>query len=176
MLTTSPNGIKQLMALEGLRTHLYTCAAGVLTIGVGHAITKDERKQGYIMLGGTPVYYDNGLSVKQVEQLLAQDLKHFERTVNRTVMVTLNQNQFDALVSLCYNIGAGAFLGSTLLRVLNHGDYAGVPDQMRRWNRAAGVTLDGLVKRREKEIKLYLTSPTEGVILPSSNTKGQPLC
>lgn len=172
MLTTSPNGIKQLIQLEGLRTLTYTCSAGVLTIGVGHALTATERANGYILIGGVPVYYNNGLTVTQVEQLLAQDLKRFERTINRAVTVPLNQNQFDALVSFCFNIGSGAFLDSTLLRVLNRGDYAGVPAQMRRWVRAAGTVIPGLQARREKEIKLYLTLPTESVILPTSANGG----
>lgn len=165
MLTTSPNGIKRLIQLEGLRTFTYNCSAGVLTIGVGHALTATERSNEYILINGAPVYYNNGLTVIQVEQLLAQDLKWFERTINRTVTVPLNQNQFDALVSFCFNIGGGAFLDSTLLRVLNHGEYASVPEQMRRWVRAAGTVIPGLQARREKEIKLYLTLPTESVIL-----------
>lgn len=167
MHSTSPNGIKQLIQLEGLRTFTYACSAGVLTIGVGHALTSTEQSNGYILIGGVPVYYNNGLTVTQVEQLLAQDLKRFERTINRTVTVPLNQNQFDALVSFCFNIGGGAFLDSTLLLVLNHGDYAGVPAQMRRWVRVTGTIVPGLQARREKEIKLYLTLPTESSIIPT---------
>jgi lysozyme len=73
------------------------------------------------------------------------------------VRVPLTQNQYDALVSLVFNIGAGAFRGSTLLRLLNNSNYAAVPDQMRRWIHVNGKISNGLKKRREEEVKQWLT-------------------
>ena len=67
----------------------------------------------------------------------------------------LSQNQFDAMVSWVYNLGPANLKASTLLKVLNAGDYDGVPAQIKRWNKAGGVTLDGLIRRREAESLLF---------------------
>ena len=67
----------------------------------------------------------------------------------------LSQNQFDAMVSWVYNLGPSNLLASTLLKVLNAGDYDGVPAQIKRWNKAGGQTLDGLIRRREAESLLF---------------------
>ena len=73
-------------------------------------------------------------------------------------MVTcdLNQNQFDALVSWVYNLGPANLQASTLLKVLNAGDYAGVPAQIMRWNKAGGKVLEGLTRRRQAEADLFV--------------------
>jgi len=76
--------------------------------------------------------------------------------VNSGVKVALNQNQFDSLVSFTFNTGIQAFADSTLLKMLNQGNYDAVPDQLRRWVRAGGNVVQGLVNRRENEIKLWL--------------------
>jgi len=86
---------------------------------------------------------------------LSQDVRPAEQTVNNGVKVALNQNQFDALVSFTFNVGGASFNGSTLLKVLNQGQYAQVPDQLRRWNKAGGKVVQGLVNRRENEVKLW---------------------
>ena len=75
--------------------------------------------------------------------------------VVRLVKVPLNQNQFDALVSFVYNLGEGALASSTLLKLLNQGDYDSVPAQMMRWTKANGVDLPGLVRRRKAEADLF---------------------
>lgn len=85
---------------------------------------------------------------------MASDLKKFEAAVNK-VTVALNQNQFDALVSLTYNIGTGAFASSTLLKKLNAGDYKGAAAQFDVWNKAGGKRMQGLVNRRSTERKLF---------------------
>lgn len=79
----------------------------------------------------------------------------FVNTVNTSVTVPLSQNQFDALVSFAFNVGATAFQGSTLLSVLNQGNYDDVPSQMLRWNRAGGRVLRGLTRRRTAEGELF---------------------
>ena len=71
--------------------------------------------------------------------------------------VKLNQNQFDALVSFTYNLGAGALGSSTLLGKLNRGDFEGAADEFPKWNKAGGKVLNGLVKRRAAERSLFLS-------------------
>lgn len=154
-LRISDNGLHHLINIEGIRRHKYLDASGYPTIGVGHLLTQDEISSGKIHINNEAVYYRDGLSDKQVEKLLAQDLKRFMVAVNNNVGVYITQNQFDALVSFAFNVGVGAFLKSTLLRKLNAGDYSEVPTQMRRWNKSAGKVLDGLRNRREKEIALW---------------------
>jgi lysozyme len=78
--------------------------------------------------------------------------------VNESVTVPLNQNQFDALVSFSFNVGDNAFRGSTLLKLLNQGQYDQVPAQLRRWVRDNGHVVQGLINRREKEIVLWNTA------------------
>lgn len=140
---------------EGLRTHVYLDSGGEPTIGIGHLLTRDERASGKIWINGQPVRYANGLTEQQCWDLLDQDLDIAEAAVNDRVIVPLTQNQFDALVSFVFNVGTGAFKNSTLLRMLNEGQYDQVPNQMRRWNRSGNRVVNGLVNRREKEIKLW---------------------
>ena len=83
------------------------------------------------------------------------ELKRFEQAVTAAVNVPLNQNQFDALVSLSYNIGIGAFKNSTLLKLLNASDYHAASDQFDVWIKAGGKTVQGLVNRRAVEKLLF---------------------
>jgi lysozyme len=151
----SRNGRKLLAQWEGMRNAVYDDAAGLPTIGVGHLLTQDELDSGTIEINGQAVEYRHGLSDRQVLDLLARDLVGFEKAVDKAVQVPLSQNQFDALVSFAFNVGTSAFDKSTLLKVLNQGQYDQVPGQMRRWVKAGGKTVDGLVNRREKEIALW---------------------
>lgn len=127
---------------EGLRLEAYLCPAGVWTIGYGHT--------------GSDVWPGLVITEKWAEQLLEEDLKRFEAYVSGYVRVDLTQDQFDALVSFTYNVGAEAFKNSTLLRKLNAGDYEGASKEFARWNKSKGKVLPGLVKRREKERKLFV--------------------
>lgn len=139
---TSPKGIDLIKQFEGFRRNAYQDSAGVWTIGYGHTRTA---RQGMI------------ISRTQGEELLKKDLVRFEKAVRDRVTVPLNQNQFDALISLAFNIGVGAFGGSTLLKRLNQGDYNGAANEFKRWVHAGGRRLKGLVNRREKERQLFLT-------------------
>lgn len=130
---------------EGLRLEAYLCPAGVWTIGYGH--TKGVKKGDFITL-------------EEAEMLLREDVKDAENAVNKYVKVGINQNQFDALVSFVFNLGSGNFKTSTLLRKLNTGDYLGAANEFKRWNKAGGKVLNGLVKRREDEANLFI-----GVVL-----------
>jgi lysozyme len=154
-MNMSLNGRKKLTAWEGFEPRIYRDAAGKLTIGVGHLLTPSELSSGKIWIQGEPVRYAGGLTESQVLDLLGQDLKRFEDAVNQVVQVDLSQNRFDALVSFCFNVGDAAFRNSTLLRLLNQGDYGAVPAQMRRWVHCNGKVVQGLVNRRNREIDLW---------------------
>lgn len=148
-MKTSEQGIKFIIAREGKENCQYHDTKGLLTIGVGHLLTDNELATGYIMAGSERILWRHGITDSQVLSILARDLVRFEKAVS-AVAVPLNQHQFDALVSFCFNIGTGAFMKSTLLRNLNHGDYAGVPAQLMRWTKQKE-----LVGRREKEVRLF---------------------
>ena len=151
----SEHGLELIKQWEGFKPDVYKDSAGLPTIGVGHLITKSQQTTGEIVIGGLPVQYANGLTGQQVLDLLSQDVQPAEQAVNNGVKVALDQNQFDALVSFTFNVGVGAFTSSTLLKVLNQSQYDGVPDQLRRWNKAGGKVVQGLVNRRENEVKLW---------------------
>ena len=119
---------------EGLVTHEYLDSGGAPTIGIGHLLTRSERTSGKISIGGQALDYRNGITEQQCWDLLDEDLAGTEAMINETVKVSLNQNQFDALVSFAFNVGDGAFRSSTLLRLLNQGQYDQVPAQLLRWN------------------------------------------
>lgn len=90
-------------------------------------------------------------------EILRADLSSYAASVQSLVTVPINENQFGALVSFTFNLGAGNLKKSTLLKKLNAGDYEGAASQFRVWNRAAGKVLKGLTTRRENEAKLFLT-------------------
>ena len=96
------------------------------------------------------------ISQNEADRLLKMDLIVHCNNVSGLVKVPLNQNQFDALVSFEYNVGYGALAGSTLLRLLNAGDYKGAGGQFGRWVYGGGKTLPGLVRRRKAELDLFL--------------------
>ncbi|MEU4339635.1 lysozyme, partial [Micromonospora lupini] len=121
----SNNGIDFLKRQEGEKLAAYKDTRGILTIGVGHTGLVD----------GKPVAIGMTISKEKSSDLLRFDLQWTERAIN-SANVELNQNQYDALCSLVFNIGASAFNGSTLLRKLKAGDYAGAADQFLAWKRA----------------------------------------
>lgn len=145
-MKTSTNGRKLIAGFEGCVLTAYKCPAGVLTIGVGHtsAASAPAVKSGM------------KISANEADDILARDLSSFEAAVSRLVTSSLNQNQFDALVSLVFNIGARAFSSSTLLKKLNAGDYDGAAAQFERWNKASGRVLSGLTRRRAAERDLFV--------------------
>ena len=100
----------------------------------------------------------NGICVGirwNLEKLFQQDLKPKAAAVNARVSVPLYQGQYDASVSLVYNIGEGAFAKSTALKRINAGRHEEVPAQIKRWNKAGGKVVKGLARRREAEAELY---------------------
>jgi lysozyme len=133
--------------LPGGRVQAYQCPAKVWTIGFG-STGVDPFNGGQIRQG--TIWTD-----AQALERFRQHLAEFEREVNRAVTAPTTQNQFDAMVSLVYNIGAGAFRGSTLLRLHNGRNYAAAEREFARWNRAGGKVLAGLTRRRAAEAALY---------------------
>lgn len=155
----SDTGQQYLSVWEGIESKVYTDVAGLPTIGVGHLLTRSERASGKIYIDGVPVKYDteDGLSLTEIYSLLEQDLERFEEAVESSVVVFLNQHQFDALVSFTFNVGVTAFKKSTLLKRLNYSanGYEQVPPQLRRWVYSAGKVIRGLQNRRESEIRMW---------------------
>jgi lysozyme len=151
-VNTSDVGLEALKQREGVVLTMYRDSAGLPTIGVGHLLTKDELSSGKIRLAPEAVDWHMGLTEAQVDNLLRRDLDAAEIAVGTGVRVSLSQQQFDTLVSFAFNVGSQAFRNSTLLRLLNAGDYGAVPGQLRRWVHSAGRRDPILVKRREDEI------------------------
>lgn len=146
-MTVSPFGVDLICGFEGKRLAAYDDGVGVWTIGFGTTVYPNGIK---VMKGDT-------CTEAQAKTYMAHDLKKFEATVNKAVTVQLNQNQFDALVSLAYNIGTNAFSKSTLVKKLNANDIRGAADQFDVWVNAGGKRMQGLVNRRAKEKALFLS-------------------
>ena len=146
-MNTSPDGIAVLQYFEDCSLTAYPDPASggaPWTIGWGH--TGPE-----VVLGLT-------WTKDQAAGQLVSDLISRELTVTNAVTVQLTQGQFDALVDFVYNLGAGNFLSSTLLRLVNSGDMTGAAAQFARWNKAAGVPMRGLTRRRAAEAALFTGS------------------
>jgi lysozyme len=149
----SDEGLALLKSLEGVEAEPYRDSAGLLTIGCGHLLTKDELSSGKIYCGDRVLRWKDGpLTDDEIDVLLREDLAHAEAAVMRSVEVELTQAQFSALVSLVYNIGTHAFRQSTLLKKLNAGRFEDIPTEFARWARAGGQVIPGLVRRRQREI------------------------
>ena len=142
----SPTGIKLIKSYEGLRLNSYICPAGVWTIGYGHT-------------GG--VEPNTKIDEKTADAYLKQDLVKFEKAVLTYVTIDLNQNQFDALVSFCFNVGPQAFKGSTLVKRLNNGENPNsvAAEELPKWNKGDGKVLEGLNRRRSAELELFCSEP-----------------
>lgn len=145
MKTTSKVGIDLISSFEDTKLKAYDDGIGVWTIGIGTTIYPN----------GVKVKKGDVCTLEQAKSYFANDLKRFEKTVNDSVKVDLIQNQFDALVSLTYNIGSTAFKNSTLLKKLNAKDFTGAADQFLVWNKGGGKIMNGLVRRREAERALF---------------------
>lgn len=136
----SHEGKTLIKKFEGCELEAYLDAVSVPTIAYG-------RTKG-VTIGDT-------CTQEQAEAWLEEELVEYENYVNEAVQVPLTQNQFDALVSWTYNLGPSNLNSSTMLKVLNSSSYDDVPTQIKRWNKAGGKVLDGLVRRREAEALLF---------------------
>jgi lysozyme len=141
-LQTSKRGVAFIKQFEGLRLQPYLCPAGYQTIGYGHMMH-------------FPVSQDEEITEAQAESLLHDDLVRTEASLRRLIYAPLSQNQFDALISFTFNLGAGALQRSTLRRKVNAQHHDEVPGELRRWIFAGGRRSLGLLKRRNAEIDLY---------------------
>lgn len=140
-MMTSAAGIAALSTSEGRKLVAYQDGEGVWTIGRG--ITEG-------------VFPGMMITDDEEQRMFSATLAPREQAVTRLVKVPMTQSQFDALVSLVYNIGAGAFASSTLLRLLNAGDYLGAADQFLRWDMDNGKHVPGLLARRKRERTVFL--------------------
>jgi GH24 family phage-related lysozyme (muramidase) len=135
-------GLALIKEFEGCQLEAYLCPAGVWTIGYGHTLSAAH-----------------GMSIDETkaEALLREDLQEAEEAVDRLVTVPINENQFSALVSFAFNVGAGALQESTLLSLLNAGaEVETIAAQFLRWNKAGDEELAGLTRRRHAERALFL--------------------
>ena len=144
----SAAGMELLKRSEGFRNRVYQDVAGLPTIGYGHRLLHAES-------------FPNGIDSAQAAELLAADVRDAEQAVERMVKVPLAQSQFDALVDFVFNLGAGRFATSTLLKCLNAGRYDEAVKELLRWDRAGGQEIPALRVRREAEVRLWQSAHSE---------------
>ena len=140
-MEVSENGIKLIKTFEGCRLKAYKCPAGIPTIGYGHTHN---------------VNMNDTITQEQAEAFLRHDLKIHGDNILKLVKVSLNQNQFDSLVSFEYNVGYGNFARSTMLKMINARKFKDAANQFDKWIYANKKILTGLVKRRKAEKELFL--------------------
>jgi lysozyme len=139
----SDAGLDLIKRSEGFRDRVYFDVAGKPTIGYGHLIKAGET-------------FPSGVTEDQATDLLKADVAWAEAAVSRLVTVSLSQGQFDALVDFVFNLGAGTFKGSTLLKFLNACKYDEAGNEFAKWNKAGGKVQPGLVTRRAAELELWV--------------------
>ena len=137
----SLTGLAHIKGWEGFKANVYLDSAGKHTIGYGHLIKPTESF--------------TTITIQQATALLMSDLQTAEAAVNRLVKVRLNQYQYDALVSFVFNVGAGNFAQSSLLKFVNSGNFTEVKKQFGRWIYAGGKVVTGLINRRLADAKLW---------------------
>ena len=144
----STNGFNLLAELEGVVLNPYKDSVGIPTIGIGSTYYED----------GTKVTMkDKAITKERAIQLAKNVVKSFEARVNKSILLPMTQNQFDAMVLLCYNIGESSFARSSVVRNFNAGNLQKAADSFLLWNKAGGVVSKGLTNRRQKERNLFLT-------------------
>jgi len=145
----SQTGLDLIKKFEGFSAKPYLCPAGVPTIGYGAT---------YYTNGTRVTMSDPSISEEWAEQLLSNMAHIYEKGVESLVIPKITQNQFDALVSFAYNVGVTNFRKSTLLRLINKDpNNPEITTQFMKWVRGGGKVINGLIKRRQIESKLYFT-------------------
>lgn len=153
----STQGMDLIKRFEGIARKPYRCPAHLWTVGVGSVLypeqirLRDSRRAMRLKPEDDRVWSD-----EEIDELFKHDLRRFERGVTRLIHRPLHQHQFDALVSFAFNLGNGALQSSTLRRKINRGDMEGASQEFKRWVRAGGRILKGLVRRREAETQLFI--------------------
>ena len=141
-------GIQIVKSFEGIALKPYLCPASVWTVGYG--ATRSST--------GRPIDQDmEPITEAEAEALLIRDLESSEGWISRLIKTALTENQYSALVSFTFNVGAGALQRSTLRMKLNRSEYLGAADEFPKWRMAGGRILAGLVRRRAAEKALFLT-------------------
>lgn len=164
-METSKAGRALIAQREGNKLKAYRDSGGIWTIGVGHTSAAGPPK---VVAGMT-------INSEESDIILTRDLAKFEAVVRDKVKASITQNEFDALVSLAFNIGGGAFAKSTLLRKLNAGDRAGAADQFLVWNKVKGRAVKGLTTRRQAERRQFLgQSTSKAPRKPAAPAKAKP--
>lgn len=142
------NGVEFIVSMEGLELKAYKCSAGVWTVGIGSTRYED----------GTPVKKGDVITRDRALLLFKNTISIYENAVNKLVTSSINQNQYNALTSFCYNLGVSAFKGSTLLKKVNlNPNDPNITLQLNKWINAGGRPVKGLIIRRMKESKLYFS-------------------
>jgi len=144
----TPAGKKLIQEFEGLSLVAYKCPAGKLTIGYGHT--------------GADVTKDLVITATKAGEILEADIARFAFKIRPLIKYPINDNQFSALLSFAYNLGAGALAGSTLLKKLNSGDVKGAATEFGRWVFCGKDKLPGLVRRRAAEKALFISLEKSG--------------
>ena len=144
----SKQGIELIAEFEGFRSKPYLCPAGVPTIGYG---TTWYPNGSHVKLSDKPISREEALTI-----LKYQVDRSYGASVDRYVQVDLTQNQYDALVSFTYNLGAGNLKSSTLLKKVNQKKFARASREFLKWDKAGGRRLKGLTRRRKAESELFL--------------------
>jgi lysozyme len=139
-LNISQEGLDLIKKFEGCELKAYQDSVGVWTIGYGHTKGVEEGQE---------------ITQDEAEDMLASELDEYEGYIRDMVECDLEQNQFDALVAWVYNLGPTNLRSSTMLKRLNKKDFDDVPNQIKRWDKAGGKVLAGLVRRREAESLLF---------------------
>ena len=146
---TSDKGIELIKRFEGLSLKPYLCPANVPTLGYGNTFYKNGKQ---VTLNDKPI------TEQKAVEMLRQSLEKFEQYVDSYTTDSITQNQFDALVSFCYNLGPANLKSSTLLKKVNaNTNDETIKDEFLKWTKAGGRKLAGLVKRREAEAALYFS-------------------
>jgi len=135
------DGLDFIQDVEGCKLYAYLDTGGVWTIGVGHT--------------GPEVVKGLTCTMEQALQWLREDSEEAQEGVRRLVKGLLTQNQFNALVSFVFNVGVGAFSKSTMLKLINKGDFDGAAKEFPRWNKDNGKEILGLTKRRILEQSMF---------------------
>ena len=144
----SQKGLNLIQRFEGLSLKPYKCPAGIWTIGYGSTYYSNGKK---VQANDKPI------SQAEATDLLIEVLKHYEHSVDSFCRDDINQNQFDALVSFCYNVGAGSLKSSTLLKKVNaNPSDPAIALEFKKWNKGGGKVLKGLTERRKAEADLYV--------------------
>lgn len=141
-------GLSLIEQFEGCKLKPYLDVAKIPTIGIGTTKYPDGRA---VTMNDPPI------TEAQARSFLKSHLEGDCKAVSGLVKVTLNDNEFAALVSFTYNVGRNALASSTLLKKLNSGDRQGAADQFLKWDHAGGVVVAGLTRRRKAERELFLS-------------------